>query len=549
MTRKPRRSRRRFAPLLVSLLALVAGWPALAAGQEDERPATNDVAPATLSFWNREIAVLRDTYRERSPAERVEAAQARLAALPEVGVVPTLRLDLVDGGSGRRALLRAGSDPLFGLGEGDLDPDSATTLERAGEAALARLQEALAAREAQRQWPHLLRSLALAVVATALFALLAWGLLRLRRRALDRLHAAIDRRLGRPSLSGFDFTQALLGLERFAVRGAGFALLATLAYLWLAFVLSRFPFTQPWGTRLGEYLTERLASLALGFVGAIPGVFTVAVIFLVTRAVAQLAAQFFDAVEQRRIEIGWLEPETVRATRRLVGVLIWVFALTVAYPHIPGSSSDAFKGVSVFVGLMVSLGSAGMVNQVMSGLVAVYSRALKPGDYVRVGEHEGLITEVGLLSTKMHTRRREEITIPNAVLVGTSSVNYSRLAGEQGAIVATSVTIGYDSPWRQVHALLLLAAERTPALRREPRPRVLQRALSDFYVEYQLLAHLDRPEERLQALSDLHAQIQDAFNEFGVQIMSPNFEAQPAEPVLVPRERWHDAPARPSDAG
>lgn len=120
---------------------------------------------------------------------------------------------------------------------------------------------------------------------------------------------------------------------------------------------------------------------------------------------------------------------------------------------------------------------------------------------------------------------------------------------QQGAIVATSVTIGYDSPWRQVHALLLLAAERTPALRREPRPRVLQSALSDFYVEYQLLAHLDRPEDRLQALSDLHAQIQDAFNEFGVQIMSPNFEAQPAQPVLVPREHWHDAPAPPTDGG
>ncbi len=548
MTRVPRRSRRRFTPIVVFLAALGAGCAGITVAQEGREP-TSGVDPATLSFWNREIAVLRETYRERTPAERVEAALARLAALPEVGVVPTLRLDLVDGGSGKRALLRAGSDPLFGLGEGDLDPDSATTLERAGEAALARLQEALAAREAQRQWPRLLRSLALAIVATALFALLAWGLLRLRRRALDRLHAAIDRRLRRPSLSGFDFTQALLGLERFAVRWAAFALLAVLAYLWLAFVLSRFPFTQPWGTRLGEVLTELLASLALGFVGAIPGVFTVAVIFLVTRAVAQLAAQFFDAVEQRRIEIGWLEPETVRATRRLVGVLIWVFALTVAYPHIPGSSSDAFKGVSVFVGLMVSLGSAGMVNQVMSGLVAVYSRALKPGDYVRVGEHEGLITEVGLLSTKMQTRRREEITIPNAVLVGTSSVNYSRLAGEQGAIVATSVTIGYDSPWRQVHALLLLAAERTPALRREPRPRVLQRALSDFYVEYQLLAHLDRPEDRLQALSDLHAQIQDAFNEFGVQIMSPNFEAQPAQPVLVPREHWHDAPAAPTDGG
>jgi small-conductance mechanosensitive channel len=159
------------------------------------------------------------------------------------------------------------------------------------------------------------------------------------------------------------------------------------------------------------------------------------------------------------------------------------------------------------------------------------------------------VKDVGVLSTRLVTPRREEITIPNAVLAGTTVTNYSRLAGDDGAVVSTSISIGYDQPWRQVHALLLLAAERTPGVRKEPRPYVLQRALSDFFVEYELRAHIERPEERFRVLSDLHGQIQDAFNEFGVQIMSPAFEAQPERAVVVPKSKWFEAPARPPKDG
>jgi small-conductance mechanosensitive channel len=171
---------------------------------------------------------------------------------------------------------------------------------------------------------------------------------------------------------------------------------------------------------------------------------------------------------------------------------------------------------------------------------------LRPGELVQSGDIVGRVTEVGLLSTKLTSPKREEITIPNAVLANTIATNYTRLAGIEGAVVSTSVTIGYDQPWRQVHALLLLAAERTPGVRKEPRPYVLQRALADFYVQYELRAHITAPEERFRVLSDLHAQIQDAFNEFGVQIMSPAFESQPERTVVVPKSKWFSAPAGPS---
>jgi len=218
-------------------------------------------------------------------------------------------------------------------------------------------------------------------------------------------------------------------------------------------------------------------------------------------------------------------------------------AVTLCIPYIPGSDTDAFRGVSVFVGLMLSLGSAGLVNQVMSGLVVVYARAIRPGEYVKVGDIDGLVAEVGLLSTKLVTARKEEVTIPNAVMIGEATVNYSRLSDKDGAVVATSITIGYDAPWRQVHALLCLAAERTDTVRKDPAPRVVQRSLGDFYVEYTLVTHVDQPWQRPAILSELHANIQDAFNEYGVQIMSPHFENQPHAPVLVPKDRWREAPA------
>ena len=182
----------------------------------------------------------------------------------------------------------------------------------------------------------------------------------------------------------------------------------------------------------------------------------------------------------------------------------------------------------------------------MSGLVLVYARALRPGEVVRAGEVVGVVSEVKLLSTKVVTPRREEVTIPNAVLAGTMITNYSRLAGEDGAIVSTAVTIGYDAPWRQVHALLQRAAERTSGLRREPRPYVYRRRSRTSTCEYELRAHLAHGESRFRVLSDLHAQIQDAFNEFGVQIMSPHFEGQPPHPVVAPPATWYAAPAAPA---
>ncbi len=200
--------------------------------------------------------------------------------------------------------------------------------------------------------------------------------------------------------------------------------------------------------------------------------------------------------------------------------------------------------MSVFVGLMVTFGSSGIVNQIMSGFMITYSRALRVGDFVRIGDNEGVVSHLGVLSVKMKTLRREDVTIPNAVVVSQTATDFSRFGESEGVFTATSVTIGYDAPWRQVESLLLQAAERTDGIRAEPKPMVIQAALEDFYVKYTLLFCLERQERRPLVLNALHANIQDRFNEYGVQIMSPHYVLDPSAPKVVPKQNWYSAPAR-----
>jgi len=497
--------------------------------------------PARVVFWNRQITIFRSYYYERSPDERATIAAARIASLPEEGHWDIIATEVKSGDYSGAIITVNGRFILVLLTE-DLDRESSETLKAAADQASSQLRIALDARAQQRRWPVLLKAIGWAIAAT-IVALLGLWLLGLGGR---RLHELMVRRASahtqRIKLGGIDPAPLLRSLVRGIVRLLIWSAALALVYVWLAFVLLSFPYTQPWGQELGKFLFELFGRLGVGFLHATPGLFTVLVIFVFTRIVARIFGVIFRRVENSELKLRWLEPDSARATRRLVTVLIWIFGLTVAYPYIPGSNTDAFKGISVLVGLMLSLGSAGLVNQVMSGFVVIYSRALRPGEFVSVGDDMGRVTEVGMLSTKILTRKREEITIPNAVLVGTKTVNYSRHAGDAGAGVGTTITIGYDAPWRQVHAMLLHAADQTAGLRKDPAPRVWQRALSDFYVEYELVVSLDEPEDRVPILSELHMHIQDAFNEQGVQIMSPHFEGQPHEKVFVPKSQWFPKP-------
>jgi small-conductance mechanosensitive channel len=528
-------------PRLAALAALLSAWVLTAS---PARGAGTGAEPAQLFVWNRPIVELRASPGGVTPAQRVERIERRVSELPPAALTGEIVAEPTTLAGEQGLLVTAAGHPILFVLPGDVDHESGQTVDDVGRQVIDNLRGALRARAEQRDVGGVLRHAALAIVATILLALVLLIVARMRRAALARIRGAAVRRL---VLLQLDVWPILTGLNSALVKLTALAAWAVAAYVWLAFVLVQFPYTQPWGERLGGYIRGLLAQLAAGAVAGIPGLFAVLLVFLLARIVTRGAGALFDGVASGRLVVPWLEPDTARATRRLVVAVIWIFAITVAYPYVPGSETGVFKGVSVFVGLMITLGSTGYVNQVMSGLVVVYSRAVRPGDWIRMGETEGLVSQVGLLSTKLTNLRHEEITIPHAVLISTPVTNYTRLAGSNGAVVATTVTIGYDAPWRQVHALLERAAAATAGIRSDPPPRVYQRALSDFYAEYQLAAHLDRDDARVEVLSRLHAAIQDSFNEAGVQIMSPNFVEQPERAVVVPPERWYEPPAAPPE--
>jgi small-conductance mechanosensitive channel len=528
------------------IICCLTAVPISAAEKAPPAPAISKAAApkeAPLVLWNQPITVFRSSFAGQNPQERAAQAAERIQALPLGSESTEIKFEPAKIGNEEGVAFSINSQQLFFLTAGDLAPSSNQTLNAEAQTVATALRTALRARVDQRQWSTLLMSVARALIATLILFGLMWLWRRIRIGLLKRLETTAllpERHL---HLFAVDLRMHILQGGRAAIRLISAAVVLVLGYLWLVYSLDQFPYTALLGEKLGAFLVQLLLDFGRGVFAAIPGLIAVVIIILIARWAARLINTVFQEVEKGRLALPGMERETARTTQTLLIVIVWLFALVVAYPYIPGSDTAAFKGLSVLIGLMITLGSTGLINQIISGLFVVYSKSVKTGDYVRIGDVEGEVLNVGSLATKLRTPRQEEITLPHSVLVGTATTNYSRLAGKEGMVITASVTIGYDVPWRQVHALLLLGASRTPGIRQEPPPRVLQRELSDFYVQYHLLAHLEEGESRAVVLSELHAQIQDAFNEHGTQIMSPHFEAQPKKPVLVPKSAWYAPPA------
>jgi small-conductance mechanosensitive channel len=496
---------------------------------------------AELLLNNRPITTFRAWVGARGPRERADGALKRIEAVASVRESGAVTARKIPEGM----LVLIGQTPVFSITPGDVDTLAGETIEQKTSRAVTHLQVAFNEEHEQRSTATLLRAVGLSVVATLVFILLMRWLLAARRAVLYRFLKQRTARFQEIKLAGFTIVESgqVVTVLRGVVGLLSLSVGLFLTYVWLTFLLRRFPYSRPWGEALGSFLLTTFQDLALGALRAVPGLFVAVVIIFVARLVARLVVGFFDAIDRGEVQVALVPQEIAKPTKPIALVLVWMFAIAVAYPYIPGSSSDIFKGLSVFLGVLVSLGSSGLVNQAMAGISLMYSRALKPGDYVLVSGTEGTVTSFGLLATKITTNKREEVTIPNAVVLGNITKNYSRPGDEDGVILHTSVTIGYDAPWRQVHAMLMAAAEKTPGLRHAPKPFVRQRNLADFYVEYEINAHMEDPHERINVLSTLNANIQDTFNEHGVQIMSPHFVAQPAETVVVPKDKWAPPPA------
>jgi len=531
------------ALLLTLSSSAFADAPAASAGGE-QLP-----VEAPVVVFNRTVAVLRAPLFGIAAPERARHSNARLEELfsrPGQMKVSVTSTEVAN------AILVNGSLGLL-LVPGDADALEGETLEHATQAARAALERVAAETREARDRDRLWHALAASGIATLLLLALLLVVLRTRAWTVRHLTQLLEGSTHGLTAAGVRLLHPsrLFAVSRLLVRTGALLVMMIGVYRWSSFVLNQFPYTRVWSEELDGYLLGVAVHMGGSALRALPDLLVAVLIFFLARGLIALVRPIFDAVEQRRLELSWLDADTAKPTRRIFAMVVWAFAVVMAYPYLPGASSEAFKGVSVLLGLMVTLGGSSLFGQAASGFILLYSRTLRIGEFVRVGEEEGTVSELGVFTTKIATGLGEHLTLPNALVLAAVTRNYSRPVGGHGFMLRTKVTIGYDTPWRQVQGLLIEAARRTPGVTPEPPPQVFQTALSDFYVEYQLVCHAGQThaKNRAEAIAALHANVLDTFNEYGVQIMSPHYLDDPARAKVVPQSAWHAPPAAPANPG
>jgi small-conductance mechanosensitive channel len=528
----------------LSLAALAVTWSTRVAAQDSSAVQT-EVVTATAPVMLDGATIFRVRGISSYPAERRAAEIAgRIEALASDRAFPAESVTVKD--TTVATFILGGGRRLFAVFDADAAVEGLTRQVLA-EAYRTRVVEAMTQFRRDREAAALWEDLARAAAATLGFVLF----IALGRRVLRRVRALAETRY-RTRVHDVQFQtidimrgEQLWNALQNAVRGIATIITLAAGYAYVDYVLLLFPWTRAFGNSLASMLLQPLATLGTGFVQFIPSLLFLIALAFVVRFFMRLNRIFFRRITQGAITFQGFDPEWAQPTERIARFAIIAFALVVAYPYIPGSSSDAFKGIGLVIGLMFSLGSPSVIGNLVAGLSLAFRRAFRVGDRVRIGEHIGEVAQVRLLTTYLRSPKNEQIVIPNSIILNSEVVNFSTLAGDAGLILHTNVGIGYETPWRQVEAILIEAARRTPGLRTDPEPFVLQRKLGDFAVDYELNAYTDDPARMLRLYSALHRNILDAFNEYGIQIMTPAYEQDPAQPKIVPRDQWFTRPAAP----
>jgi small-conductance mechanosensitive channel len=408
--------------------------------------------------------------------------------------------------------------------------------------------EAALRTERQRYAPTALaRAAALALVSTAFFAAFVWLLLRLSKSIRQSLRQRLAKRLARSRVGTGELVPAEK-MERILERtGTALRILLMLVAfnVYLTYVLGLFPWTRAASHQLLQYAVTPVRSFGIAFVDYLPKLLFLAVVIAAVYVAIRLVSLFFGQIERGRLVLENFPAEWANPTNKIVRVLLIAFGIVIAFPYLPASQSPAFTGVSVFVGVLVSLSSSSALSNIIAGIVLTYTGAFRLGDRVRIGDTFGDIVDAALLATRVRTIKNEEVTIPNGLVLGSAVTNYTREALTRGLILHTSVTIGYDVPWTKVHSMLIEAALATPDILATPAPFVWQTALNDFNVTYEINAYTAKPETMPETYSALHSRIQDVFFTAGVEIMSPQYTSVRDGSVVAMPEANRPQDARP----
>jgi small-conductance mechanosensitive channel len=516
---------------------------ARAASNQAEDP---EVAPALVTvpvvFDGETLIRLRGTSAIPA-AKRAQLVEDRIGAIAADMSIPVNEMRLEETAETTRIMARDRLAMVVGDADAAVEGVPRRTL---SEIYLDRIKSAVERYRHERSPRVLLKSTLYALGASLALALILFVIVRMHRR----FESAIERRY-KSKVQGLHIQSfQVVAAEKlwFAVHRALHivrvlaSLIACLGYA--NFVLGCFPWTRPLAARGVALLLDPMRTMGSALLASVPNLVFIAVLIVIVRYFLKLALLFFEGIQYGTVTVSGFDRDWALPTYKILRLLIIALAAVVAYPYIPGSQSEAFKGVSIFVGIMFSLGSTSAVANIIAGYMLTYRRAFKVGDRIQVMDLVGDVVETRLQVTHLRSVKNEEMIVPNSQILNSHVVNYSRLAKDSGLILHTTVGIGYETPWRQVESMLLIAAERTSGLLREPPPFVLQKELGDFCVTYEINVYCDCPQESPKLYSLLHRNILDVFNEYGVQIMTPAYEGDPAEAKVVPKDKWFEAPAK-----
>ena len=495
-------------------------------GQETPLETLGEVFPVMLD--NQELFTIRQGIGSFSAQERAKSITARIEKIADDDALSpedlTIKIDPED----KNPSIILGDTVIATITSKDAKLH-AVSQDVLAERALAKIKAAIVRYRQERQPDNLLKDAVLTVSATLSTVLIFWTMIFISLRVFPQIQRLITSLVPGVVFQNFEIISSqTIGI--FSLRVLQFIrtlIILTILYFYLSFVLRLFPWTRKFGDGFLQYFFRALEVFSQEIAKYLPNIFIILLIIFITHYLLRAIKPFFTALSRGTLVIHGFYPDWANPTYNLLSLLIIALAIVIAFPYLPGFNSPAFQGVSVFLGVLFSLGSTSAIANVVGGIILIYTRSFQLGDKISIGDVIGDVIEKGLLVTRIRTPANRIITIPNSSLLNTNVINFSvsQREFEQPLILQTTVTLGYDLPWRKVHETLKEAALATKFIVSEPAPFVLQTSLDDFYVSYQLNAYTDHPSKMVYIYSELHQNIQDKCNEVGIEIMSPHYKA------------------------
>jgi small-conductance mechanosensitive channel len=523
--------------MLFVLLLLGFSVTGLLAQEEVPKPelsSTNSVA--MLLFHGRELFEL-PNISSVSADNRVAVMLRRIKRVAKSPLVSTEDLSLHHDVELKVSLIMLNADMICGVWESDAEYHGVPRQELA-EHWHGLIKESIDQYRKDYTAENYMKGAVFATIATALF-LIIWFVIRLLVR---REMKAVEKKFTHQKMLKFLDVDSIVTMNNNLMKFIRGVVMIAVFIFYLNLVLSFFPWTFNLSAKLFELVSTPIINFGHGFVDNLPNLFALVVVGVLTSFILRSLKNIFAQIGEGKVRIKGFYREWADPTYRLVRIVVIVFAVVVAFPYIPGSSSPAFKGISIFMGVLFSLGSTSAIGNIVAGLVLTYMRPFVNDDFVEISGLRGTVVLRGTFSTRLKTPTNEIISIPNASVSANHIINFSRMAEKGGVNVGTEITIGYDVPWRKVHELLIASAAGVPDVQEHPPPKVLQLGLEDFYVKYKLIVTTAHPERRFPIRSNLRQNIQDNFAKAGVEIMSPHYQAnRGGEDVTIPEMGSLDA--------